>query len=519
MTRVSAPIERSSTVANLFSGTVTRYVLLGVNVGLGVFLMPFTIRHLGQTEYGLWMMVASLTYYFQLLDLGYGSSVVKQVTEADARGDVDQVNRILSTFLVVYGVLGALAALGIVGIITFVIPRFPNLDADQVHVARMLLAIMGVRIAVGFPMSVFGAATQARQRFALNNTVAIVIALVNGALTYIVLASGHGVVMLVATTTSVSLLGYGAYAWTARVAFPELSLRPSWFSRPLVREVTSLSIYFFMVDIAIQVGMNLDNIVIGAFIGTSAVAVYSVALRIADYQRQLAGQFNALLFPVVVRLGSTGRADALRQMLIEGTMLALALIVGVTICIVGFAEPLIERWMGPGFEQSVPTLYILAAMSIVLVAQGPLGSVLLGTGRHRIVAVVSMADAVLNLGLSLILVRPLGMLGVAAGTAIPVLVLNVFIILPLACRTVGIGVLGFVRTVIRPSLAGSVPAVAVCLALRSAMPPHSLLAVIGEGAVVGLAYLAGVVSFGITSDLRTVFATRVMHLKRAVALF
>ena len=42
---------------------------------------------------------------------------------------------------------------------------------------------MGLRIVVGFPMSVFGAATQARQRFALNNSVAIVIALINGALT------------------------------------------------------------------------------------------------------------------------------------------------------------------------------------------------------------------------------------------------------------------------------------------------------------------------------------------------
>jgi O-antigen/teichoic acid export membrane protein len=518
MSKVSTSIERSSTVANLFSGTVTRYVLLGVNVGLGVFLMPFTIRHLGQAEYGLWMMVASLTYYFQLLDLGYGSSLVKQVTEADARGDVDQVNRILSTFLGVYAVLGSLAALGILAIVVYVIPRFPNLDAGQVQVARVLLAIMGVRIALGFPMSVFGAATQARQRFALNNSVAILIALINGTLTYVVLASGRGVVTLVAATTSVSLLGYVAYAWTARVAFPEMSLRLSRFSRPLVREVTSLSVYFFMVDIAIQVGMNLDNVVIGAFIGTSAVAVYSVALRLADYQRQLAGQFNALLFPVIVRLGSTGRTEALREMLIESTTLALAMIVGVTICMLGFAGPLIALWMGPGFEQSVPTLYILGTMGIVLVAQAPLGNVLLGTGRHRVVAMLSMADAVLNLGLSLLLVKRFGMLGVAAGTGVPVLVLNTLIVLPLACRTVGVGVPGFLRTIVRPSLAGAIPAVALCAALRIGAPPHSILAVLGEGTLVGLAYLAGLVAFGMNADVRALFATRVLRLTRAAAL-
>ena len=266
-------------------------------------------------------------------------------------------------------------------------------------------------------------------------------------------------ISLVAATTAVSLLGYGAYAWTAKIALPELSLRWSLFSPSLVREVTSLSIYFFVIDIAIQVGFNLDNLIIGGVIGTAAVAVYSVAMRLADYQRQLAGQFNALLFPVIVRLGSGRGPDALRTMLVEGTTIALALIVGVTVCVVGFAKPLIQLWMGPGFEQSVSTLYILAITSIVLVAQGPPGSILLGVGRHRIVALVSIADAVLNLTFSLLLVRPFGMMGVAAGTGIPVLLLNLGVILPLACRTVGVPVSQFLRSAVRPAVAGAIPAV------------------------------------------------------------
>lgn len=512
MVNVTRASARPSTTSSLLTGTVTRYILLGVNIGLGIFLMPFTIRHLGQTEYGLWTMVASLTYYFQLLDLGYGSSVVKQVTEADAHGDTDRVNRILSTFLVVYGAIGLVAALGVAAMILILIPRFPNLSPDQVHTARLLLAIMGVRVAVGFPMAVFGAATQARQRFALNNSVAIVIALVNGALTYVILESGHGLLTLVAATTAVSLLGYVAYAFTAKVALPELSLRPSLFSRSLVREVTTLSVYFFIIDIAIQVGFNLDNLVIGGVIGTAAVAVYSVAARLADYQRQLASQFNSLLFPIAVRFGSGGRADALRSMLVEGTTIALGLIVGVTLCTVAFAEPLIRLWMGPGFEESVPALYVLAITGIVLVGQGPLGSILLGTGRHRVVAVVSLADAILNLSLSLVLVHRLGVVGVALGTGIPVIVLNVLIIVPLACRAVGVPVVEFLRAVTRPSLAGALPAAVLCVALRIAAPPASIPAILVEGVIVGLTYVAAAIGFGVTGELRARYAGRLMRL-------
>jgi hypothetical protein len=335
----------TSPLRDVMTGTATKYLLLVVNVGLGILLMPFTVRHLGASEYGLWMLVSSLTYYFQLLDLGYGSGLVRHVADADARGDVDGVNRILSTFVVVYAGLGLAAGIGTIAMMLWAVPRFPRLSPTDIHRGQLVLAMIGIRTVVGFPMTVFGAATTARQRFALNNAVAIVIALANGAVTYAVLAAGHGLLTLVACTSALGIASYGAYAWTARRAFPELRIRPWLFSRGLVRDVTTFSVYLFIIDIAIQIGFNLDNVVVGAALGTSAVAVYAVTLRLADYQRQLCNQFNGLLFPIVVRLRASGSAEALQTMLIEGTRIALVLVTGVTIGVIGFGRPLLgDGW-------------------------------------------------------------------------------------------------------------------------------------------------------------------------------
>jgi O-antigen/teichoic acid export membrane protein len=295
--------------------------------------------------------------------------------------------------------------------------------------------------------------------------------------------------MLVACTTAVSLASYGAYAWTAKRAFPELRIRLSAFNPTLVREVTSFSSYLFVISIGIQIGFNIDNLVIGAMLGTSAVAIYAVAFRLADYQRQLCNQFQGLLFPVVIRFGTAGRTDALRDMLIEGTRVALALVIGVTVCVIGFASPLIARWMGPGFDGSVAPLYVLAATGIVLVGQGPLGTILLGTGRHRFVALVVLVEALANLALSLALVRRYGIVGVALGTAVPVLITNLFFLMPAACRQVGLSVATFGRLVAMAPMAGALPAAAVLVVLRSAVPPHSLAVIFGEAMVVGVVYL------------------------------
>ncbi len=513
---VALPPTGGSLGWRLFTGTATKYTLLALNIVLGLFLMPFTVRHLGTSEYGLWMLVASFTYYFQLLDLGYGSGLVRHITEADTRGDVAGVNRVLSTFVVVYGALGALAAGGVLAITLFVIPHFPNLRPDEVSRAQLLLIIMGVRIAVGFPMTVFGAVTTSRQRFALNNSVAIAVAIANALVTYLVLVAGHGLVPLVAATSAIGIVSYAAYGWTARRAFPQMHIRPSLFDRRIVREVTAFSVYLFLIDVAIQIGFNLDNIIVGGFLGTAAVGVYAVSLRLADYQRQLCVQFNSLLFPVIVRLGAARQREVLRDILVEGTRIALVLVGGITVCLIGFGEPLIRAWMGPGFEGAIAPLYVLAITGVVLVGQGPLGNLLLGTGRHRLVAMAALLEALCNLALSLVLIRRFGLIGVAVGTAVPVVVANLFVLLPIACREAGVRTGAFLTKVALAPLVGAVPATLTCIALRHLAPPAHVVQVLAEGAIVGAVYLAGVITVGFDASIRARYRGYIFRFTHAV---
>jgi len=482
---------------NLLTGTLTRYVLLFVNIAIGVFLMPFTMHHLGKAQYGLWMLAASLTAYLQLLDLGYGNGLVRQVTQADERRDEEGMNSILSTFLVVYSVIGAIALGAVIVLAAVVLPRFPNLSPADVSTARTVLVLLGIRIAIAFPMSVFGAVTTARQRFALTGWIAIAIALLQGAASYLVLRAGYGVVPLVAVSTLISILSYGAYAAAARATFPAMRLSPSRFSRIQVREVTAFSLYLFLISIAIHVGTNIDNLIIGSYLGTSAIAVYTVAVRLAEYQRQLCGQFSGFLFPLVVRFDAGRDQAALNATLLDGSRIALGLVVGVTLCLVGFGDQIVRLWMGPGFGDSIPPLIVLVLAGVIMVGQGPAGNILLAAGRHRVVAAASVMDILLNIGLSVALVSRYGLTGVALGTALPYTVLNVAVLVPIACRLLHVPIGRFTITVVTPSLVALLPAAAIALLLRTTLPATSFVMALAESAIVGLLYVAAFCAFGL----------------------
>jgi len=509
------PPERS-VARNLLAGTITKYVLLAVSLGTGIFLMPFTVRHLGKAQYGLWMLVASVTYYFNLLDLGYGNGVMRHVVDADARGDLTGVNRVVSTFVCVYAVIGIAASLICGAIVLFAIPRFPNLSASDVRTAQVVLAILGTRIALGYPMTVFGAVVNARQGFVRNNSIAIAIVMLNATVTYVVLESGGGLVALVAWTTAVNAAGYIAYAWSAWTVFPDLQIRLRHFSRADWRDVTAYSTYVFIIGLGTQISFNLDNVVVGAYLGTAAVAVYAVAVRLSEYQRRVCDQFSIMLFPVIVRLDAEKKAAALRTTLVNGARVSTLLAAGVTTCLIGFARPLLVHWMGEGFEGSVAPFYVLAIVGVLIVSHASQASLLMATGRHRVVAGVWIAEGVANLALSLVLVRPFGAVGVALGTLAPMAVGHVCVFTPLACRRVGLPIRQFLRMSVGPAAVSTVPAAAVCVALRVLAPPPTTVAVVGEAALAALTFAVTCLAIGLDAPTRTLYRKQLAAAFRAL---
>jgi O-antigen/teichoic acid export membrane protein len=301
--------------------------------------------------------------------------------------------------------------------------------------------------------------------------------------------------------------------------FPELTLRPSYFSRALWRDVTTFSLYLFVIDIASQVTFNLDNVVIGAFLGTSAVAVYAIAVRLSDYQRRLCDQFSGMLFPVAVSLGAGGRTDRLRPALIDGTRVAVVLVVGVTICLVAFSRPLIIHWMGADFAESVPPFLVLAIVGVVMVGHASQSSVLLASGKHRLVAGVWTLEAAANIVLSLLLVRRFGSLGVALGTAIPIVVGHVGVLTPAACRRVGLPISEYLLATLKPALIGGIPTALLCITLQWTVAPTSTRAVLLEAAIAGLFYMGVVAAFGVSGEIRQRYFSHLTSLwKRGEAL-
>jgi O-antigen/teichoic acid export membrane protein len=480
--------EEARPLQRVARNVATRYLLVAAEMLVGLITLPFNLKHLGPEAYGLWMLTAGITIHFSILDLGYGGAMVKFVAQYRASRDARALNEIASTIFVLFTSLGLLAYLVVIGL-AFNLEHLFNLTAAQAEIGQWILLIVGVNITFNFAFAVFGGICSGFQRYDVNNGVAVATSLLVAAVNIVVVLLGFGLVALVAATTAVRLAAYFIYRRNAYRIFPPLHVRPTLFRRSRLREVTAFSIYASVIDWANKLNYELDELVIGVFLGAAPVAVWAVAHRIIAATQRLTNQGNAVLFPVVVDSDVRNNAGRLQTVLLEGTRLSLATVAPIAVVLVVLAEPLVLGWVGPAMLGAVPVLQILAFAVTLRVANATGTTLLKGSGRIRFLALVNLGTGVVNVILSALLITRYGLVGVAVGTLIPIAASAIFIIFPAACHRVQLPIARALRHAVWPA---AWPAVAVgfALALVHRATGATLGLALVEAAAAGLLYAA-----------------------------
>src|SRR5437879_11046639 len=93
----------------IFKNVGSSWFSLGVSILVGVFLSPFILHRLGDTAYGIWILIFSVTGYYGLFDLGIRSSVVRYVSTYTATGDTEGLAKLINTSFATYTAIGAVA--------------------------------------------------------------------------------------------------------------------------------------------------------------------------------------------------------------------------------------------------------------------------------------------------------------------------------------------------------------------------------------------------------------------------
>jgi O-antigen/teichoic acid export membrane protein len=171
------------------------------------------------------------------------------------------------------------------------------------------------------------------------------------------------------------------------------------------------------------------------------------------------------------------------------------------------SRSLVNAWVGPRFDASVQIIYILSLVVAIRVGSSTSTTLLKGAGRHKLLAAANVTAAIANLGLSIAFINPLGLAGVAFGTLIPLGAVSVLLVVPTACRHVGLSLRRMISMAVWPALWPAVPMV-LFLAVTGRVGHASLPSVAIQSIAGGCVYAFVFVRLAIGREERKWYQTR-----------
>lgn len=480
---------RKSEKVQILKNVGSTWFSLGTNVLVGIFLSPFILHRLGDAAFGIWTLIFSVTGYYGIFDLGIRSSVVRYVSKFFATRDDENLSRVISTSLFSYTCIGALAMLVTVVGAIYVDSLF-RIPATYHATARWLFLMVGASVAVGFPLGVFGGILEGVQKFYLLNWTTVAVTLARAALIVYFLSRGYGLLTVAAITVALPLISSLLRAWIAMHAV-QVPLGLRFVRRETIRLIANYSGVTFIILVAGRLRFQTDELVIGTLLSSAAIAHFSIGARIVDYASEVVTGLAQIFIPMASQSDATGNTDRLRKILVGGNRACAFIIFPICAILIILGKSIIEVWVGARYiAVSYPVLVVLIIPFTLMLAQATSGRILFGMGRHKTLAIVTLTEGIANVILSVLLVRPYGIVGDAMGTAIP-LTLTMVLFLPThICRVLGVRLFTFLQHTYTLPLAVCAPMAIVLFFMRQRSVPHNVVQ-LGTQLLVGGAVYAG----------------------------
>jgi O-antigen/teichoic acid export membrane protein len=403
----------------ILHGSASNMVKVLLSMLVSLVLPPFLVHRMSTTEYSAWVLILQLSAYVGLLDLGLQTGVGKFVAEYSSCKEPILSARILSTAFVILSMVAVVGAL-IIGVLTWRVPQlFHQMPSTLVSSLREGLLAVGLSVALALPFGTFVATFTGLQEY-LFPTIVATLSRILSAAGLVVLLLMHGTLVQLAllmaacnvATAATQFLGWRKYV-RARIDFSF-----SFFERATALRLIKYGGVLSVWTLAGLLVSGFDVLIVGHY-DYKNTGFYAVAISVTNFLLLIVGSvFNPVL-PAVSSLQAGSTPGKIGSLLARVTRYCSLLLCLLGLPILFGAYPLLSLWVGHTYAvRSALYLEILVLGNVVRQLTYPYGLVVVATGRQHLATIGLITEAVVNIFVSIILVKRIGALGVAAGTLV-----------------------------------------------------------------------------------------------------
>lgn len=405
------------------AGVVLNYISITLNMVIGVTYTPFMLKYLGQSEYGIYSLAASIIAYLTVLDLGFGNAITRYTAKFRAEGKDEEQQYMFGMFNVLYIIIG-IVALILGAILTLNVDHIfsSNMTETEIFRTKIALGLMTLNLAFTFPLSIWGSIMSAYEQFVFKRLFTIARNVLNPLVMIVLLTMGYKAIAMVVVTTIFNLA-----TLIADYLFCKFKLRIvvkyGRFDWKFLKEVTIYSIWIFFNAIIDRVYWSTGQFVLGIVSGTAAVAVYSVAVQLHSMFLSFSTAISSVFLPKVTSMAVTGSEnEQISDLFIRTGRIQFVVMSFVLSGFIVFGRPFINIWAGSEYDEAyIISLLFFIPLTVPLIQTVGL-TILQARNQMKFRSLLYLMIAIFSFAFSIPLAKIYGGIGCACVTCAAILI-------------------------------------------------------------------------------------------------
>jgi O-antigen/teichoic acid export membrane protein len=390
------------------------FVIKGLGIAISLVLVPLTINYINPSRYGIWLTLSSIVGWFSFFDIGFGNGLRNKLAEAKAKGEEELAKIYVST---TYAILSII--IGIVLVLFLCINPFVNwakvlnTTPDMAGELSILVIIVFVFFCLRFVFQLINTVLSANQEPAKAAFFDFLGSLLSLLIIFVLTKTTSGNLILLGATFSLTpvLVLFVSSFWFYKRAYKRFAPALKFVKFKYARNLMSLGIKFFVIQIAALVLFNTSNIIVTQLFGPAEVTTFNVSFKLFSVITMIFSIIALPLWSAFTDAYARNEFSWIKTTLSKMTKVWILLIILTIITLV--SSPWIYK-MWVGNSVSVP-FALSAAMSsyvIVYVWQTIHVFFLNGIGKIRLQLYLVIFSGLINIPLAIFLGKKIGLVGI-----------------------------------------------------------------------------------------------------------
>ncbi len=409
-------------------GAIITYITMFLGLIINLVFTPIIIRILGQSEYGLYNLSASIISYLGILNFGFGSTYIRYYAKFKVNFEDEKISILNGMFMIIFSVIALLSLfIGTIIILNINLILGARLTLNELYIAKILIIILCLNLTINFPGIIFTSYINANQKFIFMKLVSLIKTITSPCAIIIILYFGYGSIGMALATTFVNLFIEIIYIFYAKKRL-KINFKFKYFDKKLFKEMTIFSFFIFINILTDQINWNVDKYLIGVFRGTNAVAIYSIASLINNHYLQLSTAISNLYAPRIhILINSEENGDIITKLFTKVGRIQFIILSLFLSGFIFFGKPFIIWWVGKSYLKAYYIIIILISSVTIPIIQNLGIEIQRAKNLHKFRSIIYLLIAVLNIIISIPLVNKYGEVGAALGTSIALIIGNILI--------------------------------------------------------------------------------------------